>query len=87
MPYHKKQLILQSYKPKSKERACRDTKAYAMRHPERIKERWQKWYNENKEERLKRKYERDKSPERQAKQKAWREKNRDKINERRRTKN
>ena len=69
-----------SYKPKTKEQACRDVKNYALRHPERVKERWGKWYAKNKEVRLVKKYIKDKLPEQIEKRRKWVADNRDRIN-------
>lgn len=76
--------IKAAYKPKTKEKANRDAKAYALRHPEKIKERWKKWYAKNKETLLTKKYTKDKTPEAIEKRKSLCVKNRNRINEQRR---
>lgn len=72
------------YVPKSKEQATADAKRYAIKHPEKIKASFKKWYYANREDVLTKKAERERAPERIAKAKEWKLKNRDKINELRR---
>lgn len=70
--------------PKSKEKACIDTRNYASRNREKVNANFKKWYHENREDILAKKRLSEKSPERIAKAKAWTEANRDKINAQRR---
>lgn len=68
---------------KTKEEARRDTKNYAMRHPEKVKENFKNWYYKNRESILERKYEKTKTDEFRLKNKKYLESKKDFINERR----
>lgn len=50
-------------KPKSKEAGRRDAKKYAANNKEKIRIAYKKWYNKNKDSRLKLKREKDQLPE------------------------
>lgn len=65
-------------KPKTKERACLDTKNWALRNPEKVKQCFKKWYEKNKH------IKRNLSESTKAKSKRWLAENRDKINAQRR---
>lgn len=65
-------------KPKSKERAILDSKNWALRHPEKKKKIFDKWYKENKH------ITRIRSESTKEKNKTWFNANRDRINELRR---
>lgn len=75
-------------KPKTKERACLDSKNWALRNPEKIKQMWSDYYDKNKEKlKIKRKsYVSKTYPTSRETNKRYREKNRDLINQRRRLK-
>lgn len=71
-------------KPKTKDQAIRDSKKYALAHPERVKDRWAAYYKKNKESlnAKRRSYSATEKGQEVIKN-SW-QKNRDNINERRR---
>lgn len=71
-------------KPKTKEQASRDSKNYAIRNPEKVKEAYSNWYNKNKDSVYVRARKRASSPEVQVKNKQYQELNKDEIRERKR---
>lgn len=79
-----KQCMNLDYNPKTKEQADRDSKNYRLRHPEKVKQSYAKWYINNKNNVYERNRKRSLKSEVQQKTKDYYNANRDLINERKR---